>query len=188
MKKKSTRLRFFSVVINVRGAQKENWQEMKKNEIPDLLQKYNFPDPANLSKILADLEGVAQRAVKPGLKTRFFKISDFKGQLEQGTDNMRPHYNIAVELTCQCYAANLAQTIALSLYGINDCPSIQVKPSVYQSALMNYCSKTETRLVLPETKYYPPTVDIRLSEFLDLCKEDEDLKKLILALGTTNWF
>ena len=47
------------------------------------------------------------------------------------------------------------------------------------SSLEEYFMKLETRLILPGTFYYPPSLNTWLSDFLQALEDDEELKKFM---------
>ena len=86
---------------------------------------------------------------------------------------------MAVETTSKTSSSVVARELGLALYGVKNCYSIQVDPAHDIDSLQDYCIKLETRLMLPATLYYPPSVDTRLSLFLDALEKNEDLKKFM---------
>nr|YP_009686110.1 hypothetical protein [Halamphora americana]QDR24929.1 hypothetical protein [Halamphora americana] len=76
----------------------------------------------------------------------------------------------------------VVRELSLALYGVKNCKSIKVKPTDDVDSLDQYCLKPETRLVLPATGYYPPSVDVPVSEFIQVIEEEEELKKFMTIL------
>lgn len=70
----------------------------------------------------------------------------------------------------------------MALYNVKNGYSINVEPAHDIKSLEEYCLKNETRLIVPGTIYYPPSVNIRISEFFEAVKEDEELKKYMNSL------
>ena len=99
--------------------------------------------------------------------------------------NSRPHYNLSVKTSSKVLNSSIVREISLSLYGAKNCNSINVEPTHDVDSLDQYCLKSETKLSLPSTAYYPPSVDVRLSEFLQALEEDEELKKFMTILVCT---
>ena len=80
--------------------------------------------------------------------------------------------------SCKVLPSTVVRELSLALYS--------VEPTHNVDSLNKYCLKLETRLVLPSTIYYPPLVDIRVSEFIEALEEDEELKKFMTILVCTN--
>jgi len=100
--------------------------------------------------------------------------------------NERPHYNLSVMTSCKVLSSTVVRELSLGLYGVKNCNSISVEPTHDVNLLEKYCLKSETRLVLPLTVYYPPVVDIRVSGFIEALEEDKELKKFMTILVCTN--
>ena len=105
-------------------------------------------------------------------------FESFKGQLEKGLKSNRPHYNLCVKISSKVLSSTVVRELSLALYNVKNCYSINVEPAHDIKSLEKYCLKDETRLILPGTIYYPPSVDIRISEFFEALEEDEELKKV----------
>lgn len=178
-KKNNESFRYFSIVLNVRNGQNLDWLTMKKDKLVEKMEELKFPTPQSLAKFLKDFEGIRQNSNLSKSDIRRFKFQNYKGQLEQGSENGRPHYNLAVETTSKTSSSVIARELSLALYKVNNCKSIQVDPAHKISSLEEYCMKLETRLMLPCTFYYPPSLDTRVSEFLQALEDDEELKKFM---------
>ena len=74
--------------------------------------------------------------------------------------------------SCKVLASTVVCELLLALYDVD--------------LLKKYCLKSETRLVLPSTIYYPQLVDVRISEFIEGLEEDKELKKFMTILVCTN--
>lgn len=172
-------LKYFSIVLNVRGGENIDWSKMKKNKMVEKMEKLKFPTPQNLAVFLREFEGIRVNSNIEKSAIRRFKFRNYKGQLEQGSENNRPHYNLAVETTSKTSSSVIARELALALYGVKNCFSIQVDPAHNIDSLQDYCIKLETRLMLPATLYYPPSVDTRLSSFLEDLETNKHLKKFM---------
>ena len=149
------------------------------------MEELKFPTPVTLSTFMKNFEGVAQNSNVDKSRVRRFRFEKFTGQLEKGLVNGRPHYNLSVKTSSKVLNSAVVRELSLALYGVKNCKSINVEPTHDVDSLDQYCLKPETRLVLPATGYYPPSVDVRVSEFLQVLEEDEELKKFITILVCT---
>ena len=87
---------------------------------------------------------------------------------------------------CKVLPSTVVHELSLALYDVKNCNSISVEPTHDVNLLEKYCLKDETKLILPGTIYYPPLVDVRVSEFIEALEEDKELKKFITILVCTN--
>ena len=185
-KKINERFEFFSIVLNVRGGENIDWEKLTQDGIVDKMIELKFPNPLDLAVCLRNFEGIAQNSNVDKSRIRRFKFESFVGQLEKGLKNGRPHYNLSVKTSSKVLVSTVVRELSLILYNVKNCKSINVEPTHNVDSLDKYCLKLETRLILPSTSYYPPTVDTRVSEFIEALKEDEELKKFMTILVCTN--
>ena len=176
--KEQKRFYWFSVVLNVKGGQKVNWKKLNQEKIYDQLLKLNFQTPETLRQLLMENKFVSNYSADVK-KIRYFNIEELKGQLEQGTENNRPHYNLIIRTTQKIRCSALARELSLLFCKVKHDPSIQVDPAHNRDALEDYCSKEETRLNLKYTEYYPPFVDSKDFNFDKEKGSDLDMKKII---------
>lgn len=186
MKKKiNERFQYFSIVLNIRGGENIDWQLMLEKEMVDKMIELNFLNPLNLAIFMKNFEGISQNSNVDKSRIRRFKFEKFRGQLEKGLNSGRPHYNLSVKTSSKVLSSTIVRELSLALYDIKSCNSVSVEPTHDVESLDKYCSKEETRLLLPLTEYYPPMVDIRLSEFIEALEEDKELKKFMTILVCT---
>ena len=186
IKQVNERFKYFSIVLNVSGGENIDWSCLGRKEMADKMTELNFPTPLGLAVSLRDFEGIAQNSNVDKSRIRRFKFERFRGQLEKGLNNERPHYNLSVKTSSKVLSSAIVRELSLTLYDIKNCNSISVEPTHDVESLDKYCLKEETRLLLPSTEYYPPMVDIRLTEFIEALEEDKELKKFITILVCTN--
>ena len=184
-KKNNERFQYFSIVLNVRGGEKIDWQLLSKNEMVDKMVELGFLTPLKLASFMKNFEGISQNSNVDKSRIRRFKFERFRGQLEKGLNSERPHYNLSVKTSSKVLSSAIVRELSLALYDIKNCKSVSVEPTHDVESLDKYCLKEETRLLLPSTEYYPPMVDIRLSEFIEALEEDEELKKFTTILVCT---
>lgn len=182
--KTKDRFKHFSVVLNVRGGESINWQELDTEEYANKMTELDFITPLELAQRIGEFSGIYQNNSKDPAKARKFKFEGFKGQLEKGSTNARPHYNLVVTTSASMPSSTLARELTRMLFDIPGIDgSVNVAPAYSLSDLTDYCLKEETRLELRNTSYYPPRVDINISTFDKIIKEDEELKKYIFHLA-----
>ena len=184
-RKLNERYQYFSIVLNVRGGEKIDWSSLSKKDMVKNMEELKFPTPLTLSTFMKSFEGIAQNSNVDKSRIRRFTFEKFIGQLEIGLVNSRPHYNLSVKTSSKVLNSSVVREISLALYGAKNCNSINVEPTHDVDSLDQYCLKSETKLSLPSTAYYPPSVDVRLSEFLQALEEDEELKKFMTILVCT---
>lgn len=172
--KSQKRYRNYSVILNVRGGEKVKWKDLDKKSMVEKLTDMNFPTPFELSNLLNDFVGIYEQSSKKS-SVRRFKIKDFSGQLEIGTDNGRPHYNLSIKTSAKIKPYILLRELSGILYNVNKCNSISIDPTHNYESLKIYCLKDETRSNLIATKYYPSRVSKVLSEYLKELKNNPDL-------------
>ena len=88
--------------------------------------------------------------------------------------------------SCKVLTSIVIRELSLALYDAKNCNSINVESTHDVNLLDKYCLKSERRLVLPSTIYYPSSVDVRVGEFIEAIEEDKELKKFISILVCTN--
>lgn len=163
--KKNERFSNYSIVLNVPNSSEIDWDTMTGQQMALAMATCHFPNQSTLATKLTKFVGVAQNSNKSKSAVRRFTISEFAGQLEKGTINGRPHYNLAVKTSSKVLPSVLLRELSMHLYDRSNCPSINVQPSVEHDALKAYCWKADTRLELPSTEYYPPAVTQTSSDF-----------------------
>lgn len=181
-KKINERFQYFSIILNVRGGEVIDWASLRKEDIVSKMEKLGFRTPLTLGIFMKNFEGIAQNSNVDKSRIRRFRFQEFRGQLEKGSSNGRPHSNLSVKTSSKVLGSAVVRELSLALYGVKNCNSINVEPTHDVDSLDQYCLKTETRLLLPGTGYYPPSVDVRVSEFFEALEEDEELKKFMTIL------
>lgn len=95
MKKNTARGKLFGIVINPKLNDPIEWKEMSNIEIESSLKELKFPNRFLITDILNELE------IKNVHKNKT-DIDDFVGQLEIGTKNLIPHYQLAISTGSTC--------------------------------------------------------------------------------------
>lgn len=178
--KKSQRYRNYSVVLNVRGGEEIKWKYYEKKLMVETLTDMNFRTPLELSNLLNDFVGIYEQSSRKS-SVRRFKINDFNGQLEIGAENGRPHYNLSITTSVKIRPFILLRELSRILYNVDRCDSISIDPTHNYESLTAYCLKEDTRSNLIATKYYPPTVNKNLGDYLKELKNNSDLELAYLG-------
>ena len=118
-------------------------------------------------------------------RIRGFKFERFIKQIGKGAKISRPHYNLSVKTSSKVLVSAVVRELSLALYNLKNFKSISVETIQDVKLLDKYCLKEETRLLLESTDYYPPIVDVPVSEFIQALEEDKELKKFISILVYT---
>lgn len=149
------------------------------------MAELSFITPLELSAFLKNFEGISQNSNVDKSRIRRFSFKRFLDQLEKGLNNGCPHYNLSVKTSPKVLRSTIIRELSLALYDIKNCKSINVEPTHDVELLNRYCVKQETRLLLESTDYYPPLVNVHVSDFIKALEEDEELKKFISILVCT---
>lgn len=175
--KEQKRFCWFSVVLNVKGGEKIDWKKLNFEEIDLKLLKLEFPTPKTLRQLLLK-DKLIYTSSADQKKIRYFEIEELKGQLEEGTENNRPHYNLILRTSCQIRCSDLVRELSLLFFKVRKDNSIQVDPAHNPEMLSMYCSKENTRLNLEGTEYYPPFVNSNDFIFDQEMENDSDMRKI----------
>lgn len=185
IKRVNERFKYFSIVLNVPGGENIDWSCLGQKQMADKMAELNFPTPLDLAVSLRDFEEIAQNSNIDKSRVRRFKFKRFIGQLEKGEQNNRPHYNLSVKTSSKVLVSTVVRELSLFLYSLKNCKSISVEPTHDAELLDKYCLMEETRLLLESTDYYPPLVNVHVSDFIKALEENEELKKFISILVCT---
>ena len=109
--------------------------------------KLKFLTPMELGIFFKNFEGIAQNSNVDKSRIRRFIFERFIGQLEKGSNNGRPHYNLSVMTSCKVLTSTVIRELSLALYGVKNCNSISVEPTHDVNLLEKYCLKPETRFL-----------------------------------------
>ena len=137
MKKNPARAKLFGIVINPKLDEPIEWKEMSSVEIESSLKKLKFPNRFVMTEILNELE--VQNVHKN--KT---SVDDFVGQLEIGTENAIPHYQLAISTKATCTKKKVLESLEEKIEG-----HINVDIQFNFEEMKNYCLK-ESRFISEE--------------------------------------
>lgn len=131
------RSKLFGIVINPKLSEIVDWKNMSISEIGEKLKQLRFLDKYLLTEYLTNLEVI-------NVSNNKTSINDFVGQLELGTVNKIPHYQLAVEMKTICTKKKVLEILEKK---INAHISVQVQFNFED--MKKYCEK-KTEFVLPE--------------------------------------
>ena len=129
VRKNPARGKLFGVVINPKLNEAIEWKKMSEVEIESNLKKFKFPNRFVLTDILNELE--IENVHKNKTVT-----DDFVGQLEIGTENSIPHYQLAISTASICTRKKVLEAFEKKIEG-----HINVDIQFNFEDMKNYCSK-----------------------------------------------
>lgn len=135
------------MVLNLPSASDIDFKTISDSEIESYLEKYNFVKQATLEDILLNL--------KIKSKVTITSLSDFRGQLERGTENARPHWQLYLSTVKQTVAKELVTSLSTVLYSVDLDFSIQVTTIRDVESTIEYVTK-EDRLTFPKNSPWSP--------------------------------
>lgn len=137
VKKNLARAKLFSMVTTPKLDEPIEWKKMSSVEIESSLKKLKFPNRFVMTEILNELE--VQNIHKN--KT---SVDDFVGQLEIGTENTIPHYQLAISTKATCTKKKVLESLEEKIEG-----HINVDIQFNFEEMKNYCLK-ESRFISEE--------------------------------------
>lgn len=172
--KSKTRNNHFQVTINVPTS--ESFSDVEDKDLAPMLTKLGFVTQLGLETILKTF------VFRPRADQKLpSKLLDYKGQLERGDKENRPHWQIYVETQSSSSAAKLATAFSNRLFPDYDenssHPSIQVVAINNIAATIEYVSKPG-RLELDGTGYWPGLISKPLIDFKNQLDTDWVLKEI----------
>ena len=124
------RSKLFGVVINPKLDEKINWRDFSILEINSKLRELKFINKFLLMDCLNNLE------VENVSKNKTY-IKDFAGQLELGTKNKIPHYQLAIEMNSICTKKKILESLENKING-----HISVDIQFDMKNMKEYCTKS----------------------------------------------
>lgn len=167
----------FGVVIQPQTDTLINWKDLSKKEIVNNLKKCKFPTPLEMIKIISNLTPIAAKR-KESEDYYKAKVKSFGGQLELGTTNGIPHYQLWIEVKPQILQTKMLQALSQAIYETERSNAIQVQAlSTDSSGYMEYCNK-EGKAGLTD-EYSDMEINSEISDFLNYIEENSHVKKLL---------
>lgn len=169
----------FRVTIHPKLDEKEltqgSWSGMSKELITERLRKLKFKTPIEMARICLS---ISLKGDKKRNSDDYYvaSVKDFGGQLELGTKNGIPHYQLWVELKPQTTKKRLLNYLSQVMYNeeISDAISVEVLTEDIE-AYKDYCSKEDAANLLDE--YAHIKVDKTISEFDEYLEVNPETKK-----------
>lgn len=146
-KKRKSRLKEWSLTILPEGGEEVDWPSLSRDETTEKLKELGFPNPRDLEKVLRTVK-FEVRKNKQG-EPVYGTIEKYGGQLELGTKNGKPHYQMWINTSHVVYKGVLASGISQAVYSKEISGAINVTGlSLDSSDYKEYCVK-EDRANLP---------------------------------------
>ena len=105
-------------------------------------------------------------------------LVDFRGQLERGEINHRPHRQLYLNTSGGVSTTQLLTFLSKEIIGEEKHPSIQLERVDDVGATLEYVTKPE-RLELKDSDWWPGIIDFRISSLKHNIENDEDLKNIV---------
>ena len=172
---KQKRFGSYGVIFHPRGGQNIDWSKLSKKEIVEELKKCGFLTPLEMCNFLRNVS-IRGEKKKNGEGYYYATLFNFMGQLELGSLNGVPHYQLFLEVKPKLTKAKLLKYLSKKLYGKVSSCAISVKVLTEDTeAYEDYCKK-EGRANLPGI-YEDVIIDSTLSFFSKYLEENSQLKK-----------
>ena len=174
-----TRSTCFGVTIlpkNPRG-RPVKWKSLDAGQKTERLEKLGFIKPLQLGLKLKCLVFFSDVKLKSGSYGRV-RVKNFGGQLEIGSTNEVPHFQLWLEVSPRTTKTKLLEALSLELYGEKKSSSISV---IYltkdTSFYKDYCMKDERANLLGD--FSNVIITPELVDMFKYIEGDEDLKKFL---------
>ena len=102
-KEKHKHIKLFSVVINPKFDEVIDWKLMSYSEMENKLKQLKFPDRFLMTNILTEVR-------VQNVNKNYTEIENFIGQLETGTENLIPHYQLTIKVSALCTRKKVLET------------------------------------------------------------------------------
>lgn len=173
----------FGIVLHPAGGQDVDWTKLDKFQIVEKLREFGFPKPYSLARLLTDLTIKADPKPKKYWKEKdkrewyHSRIIDMGGQLEQGTKNSRPHYQMWISVTPKVTESSLRKALSLQLYNVerSNALSVQVLSSDME-AIKDYCRKEDRANLVEEFSH--PEINKSHSDWVRFLDDEPELKEI----------
>ena len=168
----------FGITIHPPGGESVNWKELTKQEISEKLKELNFWTPTKVARLMTEVQIFKERKKNKSGQLIVYnsESKDFGGQLELGTKNKTPHYQLWLELTSKTTKKKVLNYFSKKLTGETTSTAISVTVLTEDiENYVNYCQK-EDRANL-EGDYTHIEVTSLLSEMDKYLEDNPDSKK-----------
>lgn len=167
---KKFRYNNFQVVISLYDPDTIDFTHIPDSELVPIMKKVNFVTQKSLENLLLDAQFFSR-------EVGITNFSDFRGQLERGTDKKRPHWQLFVKSRLKTTASKVYKYLCQQLYETDSNPSLHVTEVRSEEESTSYVTKSG-RLVLESSDWYPGLISRRIAE-ANRMLEDDDLMREI---------
>jgi len=171
-----SRNKYWSVVIYPKTTEDIDWKSMDKESLTTKLEELLMITPSALGKVLVDLRLEGDKK-KNSDEYYLSTVKRFTGQLELGTKNGRPHYQLAIELTSRVTLKKLKVYFSKAIYGemASNAISIEALKNNFDEYSVGYCLKEDRANLLRDYTHVSITQDYMKS--IIHMEENSELKK-----------
>lgn len=170
-----TRFNHFQVVLNIPVGSDIDFKEIPDEEIESYFYQYNFVKQEELETVLLDLKIIAKGTIAV--------LTDFRGQLERGTSERRPHWQLYVCTSRQTVKTEVLKALSMALYSVQDHKSIQVQAIRDVEATIDYVTK-EGRLNMPtDSPWSPGLIAMTSAKFRRELAEDPVQRDILTGMA-----
>lgn len=167
---KKTRFNKFQMVINLYCEDETiDWKEVDDEDIEEYFKKYNFVKQKDLENYIIEAEILS--------KKRTTTFLNFKGQLERGKKEERPHWQVYLLTTYQTSPKHIVEYFSERIFSEKVNKSIQVIAVVDEEASISYVEK-EGGLFFPFGDWSPGRFSKESVEFRKSLEEDEVMREI----------
>jgi len=169
--KKSSRPQHFQLIINIPS--NKSFREIDDFNLLKKMRELNLIAQPLLESLLLNFKFYTREESK----TKSHLV-DFRGQLERGDINRRPHWQLYLNTSAGVSTTRLLTFLSKEIMGDEKYPSIQLETINDVGAMLEYVTKPG-RLELKGTDWCPGIIDFRISSLKRNIENDEDLKNIV---------
>ena len=162
--------RYWEIMLVINVPDTRDYSDVPDDDLVARFEEVNFINQAELERVLLDL-----RIDSKNSETR---LEDFKGQLERGDKNRRPHWQLFLKVEHQTTAVAVAKAIALAIFKLPTHTSIQAKRAVDISNASDYVLKPGS-LKLDDIAWQPGIISKSTAEFRRGLAEEPGLQAIL---------
>lgn len=170
-----TRFNHFQVVLNLPVGSEIDFKNIPDEEIESYLEEYNFINQEDLETVLLDLRIKAKNTVTT--------LTDFRGQLERGTDNKRPHWQMYICTARQTVKLEVVKALSKAIYGVENHKSIQAVNIKDVEATIDYVTKDERLILQSDSKWHPGVISMTNAKFKKELAEDPVQREILTGMA-----
>jgi len=168
---KQSRFNHFQAVLNIPVGSEIDFKTVSDSEIESYFEKYNFVKQEELETILLNLKIKA--------KATLAVLSDFKGQLERGTSERRPHWQLYLCTSKQTVKSEVRKALSLALFSVPNHASIQVTVIKDVESSIEYVTKEERFDISENSPWSPGIILFTTAKFREQLAEDPVLRDIL---------